>query len=138
VSHQSRSFKQDLAALLWSAGIACLLLLPGEMLEPRWLEPLWLRLAEEAAHGVLFFGMAILVQRARLPRGGSAGAATIATCLAYAILLELLQIPVPGRGFETIDIVVAALGIFAAVGLTGILVRSPRVSGGWSRTSMKP
>ncbi len=73
--------------------------------------------------------MAILVQRALRARGGSARAATITACISYAILLELLQIPVPGRGFEILDIVVAGLGVLAAVGLAGILVRPTRVQG---------
>jgi len=131
VSYQGRSFKQDLAVILWSAGTAGLLLLPGGIFGTLGLEPLWLRFAESAVHGGLFFVMAVLLGRAFLVREASAVAATMAICLVYAILLELLQIPVPGRSFEVIDIVAAAVGILAAVGMTRIFSGSlqPRGAG---------
>jgi VanZ family protein len=125
VSHQSQSFKQDAAAVLATAGIACLLLMPGSIFETTWLAPPWRHSVDSVAHGVLFFVLAILVWRSARSRSSRAAAATPGFCLAYATLLEFLQIPIPGRTFETIDIVAAFLGILAALGWTLLVRRRP-------------
>ena len=109
------------AALLWAIVIACLLLAPGSMLETDWLD-LPFRV-DWIVHAGLFFILALLVQRAIGSRRSSFLTLTLLGGLAYAMLLEILQIPVPRRSFELFDVLAGGLGIVAALAARAVVVR---------------
>ena len=116
--HGRWSFKGG-GALLWAIAIACLLLTPSEVYEKEWLEFDFRHTVDSIVHGVLFFVLAILVRRALTGgRPHARAMTTLGLCLVYAVLLEILQQPIPGRSFEIVDIVAAFLGILAALGRT--------------------
>jgi len=104
-----------LASALWALLTAVLLLLPGSVLEPGRTLPSRLEEAVElTVHFVLFFVLAWLVARARGDAAAGAGArVTVAVIVAYCTALEFLQILVPNRGFELLDIAFGWLGIWA-------------------------
>jgi VanZ family protein len=98
-------------AVLWAALTALLLLTPGDSLP----SDLWLldvlspEIMELLTHSVLFFVQAVLL----VPVWRSWGLVSFFS-LFYALVLELLQIPVPGRGFGWVDLVADAVGILLA------------------------
>ena len=101
----------------WGLFVAVLLLLPGEAIPaaPWWLPRSFDGWLDCLAHALLFFGQAWLVLRAA--GAGTSKRTTTAlliAVLAYALLLELAQIPVPGRSFQVVDMAFAAIGIGAA------------------------
>jgi hypothetical protein len=107
-------------AAIWAAIIAVLLLLPGSALPtvPWWFPSTFGGWIDSLIHGALFLVQAWLLLPVR-----TAGPVVMtsrkwsAVCLAYAVVLELLQIPVPGRSLQLVDVVFAALGI----GIAGLL-----------------
>lgn len=74
-------------------------------------------------HAGLFFVLALLVQRAIGSRRSSSVAPTLFGGVAYALLLEILQIPVPLRSFELVDVLAGGLGIVAALVARAVVVR---------------
>jgi VanZ family protein len=107
--------------MVWAIVIACLLLVPGSILETDWLD-LPFRV-DGIVHASLFFVLALLVQRAMGSRRRSALAPTLFGGIAYALLLEILQIPVPRRSFELVDVFASGLGIMAAFAARAVVVR---------------
>jgi hypothetical protein len=102
------------AAVAWATMIAALLLLPGSALPavPLWIPSTFGGWIDSLIHGILFLAQTWLV----LPVGRVGPVIMTAkiwssVCLAYAVVLEVLQIPVPGRSFQIVDIVFAGLGI---------------------------
>lgn len=106
-------------SLLWAAATGALLLMPGSRLPGARLTEPWVTAIELAIHFVLFFGLSWLSVRgfspgprtpddSDLPRLRRRRVLTVV--LAYCVLLEILQIAVPGRGFELIDIAAGSLG----------------------------
>ena len=119
--------KRIIGAGAWALLVAGLLLMPRDALPtPLWWVPAslggWL---DCLAHAFLFFVQAQLVVRV-VRRGVDRPARRLllALVLIYAVLLELLQIPVPGRNLQVMDMVFAGLGI----GFAELSTRS-RVSG---------
>jgi len=112
-------FSSRRLAVWWAILIAVLLLAPGSAVPtvPWWVPASIGGWADCLVHGALFLVEALLVLR------GTGGARTgalrqgrwVLMLLAYALLLELLQLQVPGRSFQWMDIVSAALGIGIAV-----------------------
>ncbi len=110
------------AAGLWAVGTTVLLLMPGSPVpigkeaDERWIEAL-----ELSAHVILFLVQAILVSRGWLGAGRASdpgpalGAARLRPWLwilaVFCVALEVLQIPVPHRGFELIDVLAGWLGL---------------------------
>lgn len=114
-----------LPAALWSALLAVLLLVPGSRL-PR--APS-LALLDKVAHAALFAVETVLVARAATAVGAARPLlAAAAVAGAYAVVLELAQIWVPGRVLETGDVVAGLAGaVLAALLLAG---RERRARGG--------
>lgn len=109
--------KGRLAALAWSLLATVLLLTPGPDLPGRGLAASVETAIELSVHVVLFLVLAALARRgfgSAIHRPGRKSR-IFAVVLAYCVLLEILQIAVPGRGFEMIDI--AAGGVGAAIGM---------------------
>jgi len=73
---------------------------------------------------VLIFALAWLWARSlrRLaPATRYAGVWAIAAALVYAVVLEVAQRWIPGRGFEWLDIATSAVGALTAAELPGVL-----------------
>jgi hypothetical protein len=112
-------------SVAWAVATAALLLLPGSTLPGRDLPGPLVTAIEIAVHGSLFFGLAWLANRGFVAAAGSAAGSNsqaqrrwrvLAVVLAYCVLLEIAQIPVPGRGFEVLDIAVGWLGAILGLG----------------------
>lgn len=121
-----------LPALAWAGLTAGALLMQGDQLRevefwfglPEWLWPL----ADKLAHFGLFFVLAWLVQRCFLGTDGDSATErrTLAVTLPYIVVLEAAQIPIPGRGWETLDVVAGFAGAAAAL----VLLRLAQVRTG--------
>ena len=101
---------------IWATLIAIVLLLPAGAVPktPSWLPPELVTWVEWTVHFGLFFWLAWLLTRAVLPGSSTHRWLLPALSVAYAVILEFLQVPVPGRGFELADIAFAVLGIACA------------------------
>ncbi len=127
-----------LTRYLPAGGWACLtagaLLMKGDTLEdagwwfeiPDWLEALARELqpgadkwADKLVHFVLFFVLAWLVQRCFPGTDGDSAVErrTLAVTLPYIVVLYAGQIPIPGRGWETLDVLAGFAGAAAALAL---------------------
>lgn len=117
-----------LPALLWAGLIAAALLMTGDSLQdvgiwfeiPDWLRPLANKLwpwADKLVHFGLFLVLAFLVRRCFLDARGVWGAAskTLAATLLYIVILEAAQIRIPGRGWESLDVVAGIAGVMVAL-----------------------
>ena len=117
-----------LPALAWAGLIAAALLMTGDSLEdvgfwfkiPDWLRPWADRLwpwADKLVHFGLFLVLAFLVRRCFLEARGEWGAAskTLAATLLYIVILEAAQIRIPGRGWESLDVVAGIAGVMVAL-----------------------
>jgi len=113
-----RSFlTKYLPAAIWAGLIAAALLMTGDSLRevgvwfevPDWLRP-W---ADKLVHFGLFLVLALLVRRCFLDTKGDSGAAirTLAATLPYIVILEAAQIRIPGRGWESLDVVAGIAGV---------------------------
>ena len=112
-----------LPALAWSGVTAAALLTTGDTLEevefwfeiPSWLWP-W---ADKLVHFGLFFVLAWLVWRCFRGSNRNPGAdlGTLTVTLPFMVILEAAQIRIPGRGWETLDLVAGLAGIVAALAL---------------------
>lgn len=110
-----------LPAGAWACFTAGALLMKGDQLEevefwfglPDWLWP-W---ADKLAHFGLFFVLAWLVQRCfqGAKRDSGVESTTLAVTLPYVVVLEAAQIPIPGRGWETLDVLAGFAGVAAAL-----------------------
>jgi len=113
-----------LPALIWAALIAAALLTTGDSVDDvgAWLEiPEWLRTwVDRAAHLGLFLVLALLVRRCFQGTSGDWGAAikTLAATLLYIVILEAAQTRIPGRGWESQDVVVGIAGVLMALYLS--------------------
>jgi VanZ family protein len=131
-------------SVTWGLWIAVALLMPGDSVQevghwfdlPEWLEPWVDRLghwlepwADKLVHFGLFLVLAFLVWRSlEGARGGSAALiGTLAVTLPYVVVLEVAQIWIPDRGWETLDVLAGLAGVVAALALLR-LVRPPRAS----------
>ncbi|MGB5816189.1 MAG: VanZ family protein [Thermoanaerobaculia bacterium] len=114
-----------LPALLWTIVVGVVLALPGGTFAsltrrvPDWAES-W---ADKGVHALLFLVLAALLLNSA---GAIASirrpvAAVLAGSLAYALLLELLQTQVSGRGLDPMDFVAGGVG--ALVGLAVASIR---------------
>ena len=108
-------------ALLWSLLVAVLLLTPGEELPDVGLDPV-----DKLAHVLIFGSHCFLLRRALAGRaeGGATRVAAASVSGVYAVLLEVAQLWVPGRGFEWWDLVANAVG----VALAALLPARPRAT----------
>ena len=117
-------------AWIWALLTAALLLVPGGDLPGAELAEAVTTALELGAHLVVFVALAHLAARGY---GGDAGdgASTVskrpkgrrnrvlAVVLAYCVLLEIVQIAIPGRGFEFFDIAIGWLGALIGFGRRG-------------------
>jgi len=117
-----------LPALIWAGLIAAALLMTGDSLQdvgiwfqiPDWLRPLANKLwpwADKIVHFGLFLVLAVLVRRCFQGTRGDRGAAikTLAATLLYIVILEAAQIRIPGRGWESLDVVAGFVGVVVAL-----------------------
>ena len=102
-------------ALSWSLLIAVLLLAPGDLSEPA---PAWLSRFETAGgdklvHAALFFVHAAVLARTfrRLGVGAAGPWAAAAIAAAYGLALELLQLGVDGREWDSLDVLADVTGV---------------------------
>ncbi len=119
-------------ALTWALLIAVALLMPGDPLQeaggwfdlPEWLELLvdklghWLGpWADKLVHFGLFLVLALLVRRSFQGTSSDSGAVlkALAVTLPYIVVLEVAQIWIPGRGWETLDLVAGFAGALVAM-----------------------
>ena len=106
-------------AAVWALMTAVLLLAPGSAFDR---VTVWAGLEEAleiAAHFGLHLGLAGLVRVAFLPSraGGRERAPWITALVLYCVGLEILQLQVPNRSVQLIDVVVGLAGIAFAFGL---------------------
>jgi len=124
---------RHVAALTWALLTAVALLLPGDPLQetgawfdlPEWLELLvekvghWLGpWVDKLVHFCLFLVLAWLVRRSFYSTSSESEGAmvkTLAVTLPYIVILEIAQIWIPGRGWETMDLVAGFAGALVAV-----------------------
>ena len=109
-------------AVTWALLIAVALLMPGDPLQeaggwfdlPQWLELLW---ADKLVHFSLFLVLALLVRRSFYGTGSDSEGAVkaLAVTLPYIVVLEVAQIWIPGRGWETLDLVAGFAGALVAM-----------------------
>ena len=117
-----------LPALLWAGLIAAALLMTGDSLEdvgfwfkiPDWLRPWADRLwpwADKLVHFGLFLVLAFLVRRCFQGTRGDWGPAikTLVATMLYVVVLEAAQIRIPGRGWESLDVVAGIAGVMVAL-----------------------
>jgi VanZ family protein len=105
-------------ASLWALVVALVLLLPAGFLpgRPRWVPSELLPWLDDVVHAALFGVLAWLAwppfesRRSRRKAG-----LLLLGCGAYALLLELAQVPIPTRGFELSDLVAGVLGAGAGL-----------------------
>jgi len=119
-------------AVTWALLIAVALLMPGDPLQeaggwfdlPQWLELLvdklghWLGpWADKLVHFSLFLVLALLVRRSFYGTGSDSEGAVkaLAVTLPYIVVLEVAQIWIPGRGWETLDLVAGFAGALVAM-----------------------
>jgi len=108
-----------LPALAWAGFCAWLLLLPGEELGEA---AETTERFEALGHALLIFILAWLLARSARCWGGDrprAGWWGVVAAIIYAVLLEVAQQWVPGRGFEWLDIVSSVVGGLASAELPG-------------------
>lgn len=113
------TFLRDrLPALVWWAGTALVLLLPGsaQPMGPPWLALLAGSGGDKLVHAVLFFGLVALTVRALRPLGrGRALGVSVALATLWAPLSEWLQRRVPHRDASLADLAADVVGLGAAV-----------------------
>ena len=123
---EDRTFRA--LTVIWSLLTTILLLLPGSNFPDPGLSGTLETALEWGVHLILFLVLAYLARRGYAGSSGppeSIGTASarrrrsrvLAAVLAYCTLLEILQIAIPGRGFEVTDIVIGCLG--AVLGFRG-------------------
>lgn len=111
---------------IWALGAAALLLAPSRALPGDDLPEAVTTVIELAVHVALFLGLAYVALRGYAPPADSRSSGgpssrrasrrrLLAAILSYCLALELLQLWVPGRGFEVVDIAAGWIG--AALGL---------------------
>jgi VanZ family protein len=139
VTVMSTFLTKYLPALVWAGLVAVALLMTGDSIDdvglwfeiPDWLRSLadqlrpwaerllpWAeRWADKVVHFGLFLVLAILVRRCfQDPRDESGPAIkTLAATLVYIVILEAAQIRIPGRGWETLDVVAGIAGVLLGV-----------------------
>ncbi len=120
-------------AWIWALVIAALLLVPGRNLPGAGLPEAVVTALALGVHFVVFLALAYLAARGYSEDGGYGGGSgdggsrrpegcrsrVLAAVLAYCVLLEILQIAVPGRGFEFVDIAIGWLGALLGLGRRG-------------------
>lgn len=96
----------------WSLFVAVLLLAPGGLGGGgvSWLSRVAAAGGDKVVHAALFFIQAAVVSRLLVRPGGRWLAAALAA--GYGLLLELLQLSIPGRGLEAADVVANSAGAF--------------------------
>ena len=110
------------AAGAWAVLVAMLLLVPGSSVPavPWWVPTTFGGWIDSFVHAFLFLVQMVLVERAVERRGrGRERRLRVTVVLGWAFLLELLQIPVPGRSFQFIDLLFAAVGVAIALAAVG-------------------
>ena len=132
-------------ALTWALLTAVALLMPGDPLQesggwfdlPEWLELFvdklghWLGpWADKLVHFGLFLVLALLVRRSLYDTSRNLEGAfkTLAVILPYIVVLEIAQIWIPGRGWETMDLVAGFAGALVAMLLLQVHGTSRMVS----------
>lgn len=114
--------------ILGALVIAVLLLLPVGSLEaeswwPRWLDALWALNAygvDKIVHIALFGMLAWALLRSPIVSTRLAAGWIIAVSAVYGSILEVAQIPVPGRSFELWDIAADVVGAVLVVWLASV------------------
>ena len=140
-----RILTRHLPALTWALLTAVALLMPGDPLQetggwfdlPEWLELLvdklghWLGpRVDKLVHFGVFLVLALLVRRSfyDTSRDLEGALKTLAVTLPYIFVLELAQIWIPGRGWETMDLVAGFAGALVAMLLLQVNRSSRMVS----------
>ncbi len=115
---------------MWALVVGVLLAAPESALPSvsGWLPEAVQPWADKLVHGFLFFVLAALGLRSAraLPGIRRPLVFVAAATLVYAVILELIQTQVPGRGWELFDLVAGILGI----GLALVLIRDDRADRG--------
>lgn len=106
--------------------MAFVLLMPGRSLNLPQSAPLLDLALDTAGHAVLMFGFALLVVRSLGRRVSQPRVWGVAVSALWALLLELLQIPIPGRGWELIDLGSGVVGALAGAALSARWVFAER------------
>ena len=127
-----RILTRHVPALTWALLTAVALLMPGDPFQesgswfdlPEWLELLvnkfghWLGpWADKLVHFGLFLVLALLVRRSfyGTSRDLEGALKTMAVTVPYIVVLEIAQIWIPGRGWETMDLVAGFAGVLVAM-----------------------
>lgn len=104
-----------LHAVLWTAVVGVLMLLPGDALPQigRWLPQSFAGLTDKIAHLVVFLVMVVLIHRSLRASGRFERPLLMAALLTliYALLMESLQVLVPGREGSLADLVADVVGV---------------------------
>jgi len=104
-------------AWLWASVVGVLMLLPGDAFPfpqlGRWLPQTFEGWIDKVEHLVAFAVMVVLVHRSLRASGRSQRPLLTAALLTlgYALLLELLQLVVPGRTWAPADLVADLVGV---------------------------
>ncbi len=113
-------------AIVWSLLIAIGLLTPGPGNKTFGENFDWVA---GVVHLLLFLVLGFLLARSLTGAGASrSGFVAFAVSSIYGALLEFVQIPIPGRGFEWADILMNNLGALIGAALAGYLTRRSRPS----------
>jgi VanZ family protein len=121
----TRFLTRHLPAIVWAVVVGVVLALPGGAFAsmarrvPDWAEG-WI---DKGVHALLFLVLAALLLRSAsaITAIRRPVAAVLAGTLTYALLLELLQTQVSGRGLDPLDFVAGGIGA-----VVGLLVAGPR------------
>jgi VanZ family protein len=108
-----------LPALAWTGFCTWLLLLPGKELGGA---AETTERFEALGHALLIFVLAWLAARSARKMGGDrprSGWWGVAAAIVYAVLLEVAQQWIPGRGFEWMDIAASVVGALASAEVPG-------------------
>lgn len=118
---RSKASSYKALTLLWALVCAVLLLVPSADLPGQEWSGIVKAAIEIAVHIGLFFVLAWLaangfsavkeaIESSAVALPADRKTQVFAVVLAYCLLLEILQIPVPGRNFELLDLVAGGLG----------------------------
>lgn len=115
-------------AAFWAVLTAVVLLVPGTAMPLGEALPLGPKaFVEMAAHVVLFWILGWLVKRGFVVdgRGRALRMRWLQALLSYCVLLELIQIAVPFRGFQFVDVVLGFVGVFLGLGWRSRPIEDP-------------